>query len=239
MKLLNPKYLIAIFSILLSVTKTNAQWSVLGTKTDTTFKNRAISSVITDVNGNVYAASHDFTYLNRKSYVNKWNGTQWILLGDTTIFNNIVKEIAVDASGNVYAGGYFTNSSGNRYVAKWNGKEWSELGKNVYTFNSLINTVITDNKGNVYAAGAFYNNSGTIGKMYVAKWDGISWSELGGKNTSTFNSFIHKITSDANGNIYAAGYFSNENGYTYVAKWNGKEWSELGGKNTSDRKSVV
>jgi hypothetical protein len=71
----------------------------------------------------------------------------------------------------------------------------------------------------------------------VAKWNGTSLAELGGSNTSTFNELIYSITTDASGNLYAAGGFTNgtssRNGNFYVAKWSGSAWSELGGNNTS------
>ena len=92
--------------------------------------------------------------------------------------------------------------------------------------NSSISTICSDSSGNIYAAGYFDNSSG---KKYVAKWDGTSWSELGGLNGLAANSDIRSICSDASGNIYAAGDFINSAGKKYVAKWNGISWSELGG----------
>src|ERR1041384_5169419 len=58
-----------------------------------------------------------------------------------------------------------------------------------------------------------------------------SWSELGGLNGLAANAFINSVCSDASGNIYAAGYFTNSSGNWYVAKYNGSAWSELGGLN--------
>ena len=40
--------------------------------------------------------------------------------------------------------------------------------------------------------------------------------------------FIYSITADRQGNVYAAGRFTNAAGAYYVAKWNGHAWSELG-----------
>src|SRR6478736_5329629 len=71
-----------------------------------------------------------------------------------------------------------------------------------------------------------------------------SWSELGaGANALNPNDAIQAMCSDASGNIYAAGRFTNTNGKYCVAKWNGSSWSELGaGANAlnanSDIKSI-
>jgi Secretion system C-terminal sorting domain len=54
---------------------------------------------------------------------------------------------------------------------------------------------------------------------------------LGGTNSLGANSPIYSICSDASGNIYAAGEFTNSSGNGYVAKYNGSVWSELGGLN--------
>jgi hypothetical protein len=70
------------------------------------------------------------------------------------------------------------------------------------------------------------------GNKYVAKWNGTTWSELGGSNTLAANNPIYRICSDIAGNVYAAGYFTNASGNKYVAKWDGANWSELGGSNS-------
>ena len=69
--------------------------------------------------------------------------------------------------------------------------------------------------------------------LFAATKTNAQWIELGGTNNSTFNSYVEIITTDASGNVYAAGGFTNANGYGYVAKWNGTAWSELVGSNGS------
>jgi|GEM_PF-4291461 len=90
-------------------------------------------------------------------------------------------------------------------------------------FNGSINCQVTDDNGNLYVAGYFTNQNR---KYYVAKWDGVSWSVLGGENNSTFNSPIESIISDDKGKLYVCGQFSNQNGKAYIAKWDGSKWIE-------------
>src|SRR5437763_1666298 len=66
-----------------------------------------------------------------------------------------------------------------------------------------------------------------------------SWSELGGLNGLAANDWINSVCSDASGNIYAAGWFSNSSGNRYVAKYNGSSWSELGGLNGLAANGVI
>lgn len=56
------------------------------------------------------------------------------------------------------------------------------------------------------------------------------WKKVGDLNA---NDMIWSLASDGSGNIYAAGYFTNGQGYRYVAKWNGTSWSELGNLNAN------
>ncbi len=230
---------VALF-MLLFATKAQAQitnqWIEVG-GTNTSTLNGPITSLVTDASGNVYAVG-GFTNDSGKSYVAKWDGSSWQELGGTnsSTFNSGIACLTTDAGGNVYAvavGGFTNGSNGKHYVAKWNGSSWQELGgTNSSTFNSFILSLATDAGGNVYAAGEFFNGSR---KPYVAKWNGSSWQELGGSNSYTFssNGYIRSLTTDAGGNVYAAGDFKNGNGNNYVAKWNGSSWQELGGTNSS------
>ncbi len=84
--------------------------------------------------------------------------------------------------------------------------QWSIVG-NYPTegiFKSYINSLTTDNSGNLYANRGAMNDSGKYYE-YVAKWNGSSWSELGGTNNSHFNWSIECLTTDAKGNLYAGG----------------------------------
>ncbi len=223
----------ALIALSFLVSNANAQWAQLGNSPNGDFNN-FIGCLTKDKNGNLYATGGRMNG-NGKQYVAKWNGSSWSELGGTnnSMFNSSIVTIATDAGGNVYAAGNFTNGIGKQYVAKWNGSTWSELGgTNNSTFNNAITRLTTDVGGNVYAAGQFKNYNGNY---YVAKWNGNNWSELGGTNNSMFNGSygIQTLTTDAGGNVYAAGYFTNSNGKYYVAKWNGSGWSELGGINAS------
>jgi ribosomal protein S19 len=146
---------------------------------------------------------------------------------------------------NIYAAGEFYNDSLNYYVAKWDGNSWSELGgRNSLAANEMILSISGDKNGNVFAAGLFTNGlSSQTGKNYVAKWNGLNWSELGGRNGLAANATIQSIQIDKNNNVYAAGIFTNDSvwpsGKHYVAVWNGSNWSEVGGRNALSANSHI
>lgn len=221
----------AAITILISQ-KANAQWNEVGAGATALNANENISAITTDAFSNVYVAGI-FSNASGKKYVAKWNGTNWSELGtgaSALNANGSITCLTKDSKGNIYAAGHFKNAGNKNYVAKWDGTNWSELGTGSSALNASgwINCLSTDAAGNIYAAGAFTN----VGPLnnYVAKWDGSSWSEIGGAGATSLkaNSQIMSVTTDAAGNVYAAGVFSNSSGHFYVAKWDGTNWTELG-----------
>ncbi|MEY2828341.1 MAG: hypothetical protein RIQ33_199 [Bacteroidota bacterium] len=176
-----------------------------------------------DASGNIYVAG-DFVNSSFNYYVAKYNGTSWSELGgnNSLAANNNIGSISTDAAGNVYAMG-FTNGSGNYYVAKYNGTTWSETGgtNSLSTFvnnpNMTVHAMCSDASNNIYLS--IGKVIGLTGRYYIAKYDGINWSELGGVNSFAADSFINTLTSDATGNIYTAGEFKNSSSRNYVAKF--------------------
>ena len=173
----------------------------------------------------------------------------WSKLGSgisgTNQYAGGVYAMCIDSNGYIYAAGDFyvdtipdTNYA--THVFKWNGTSWSELGTGISSPGSggtEVYALCADTNGNIYAAGLFYNDSGYY---YVAKWNGSSWSELGGMNTLHANGEILSICIDKYSNIYAAGTFSDTSGYLYVAKWDGTSWSEIGtGSNALKANSAI
>lgn len=105
-------------------------------------------------------------------------------------------------------------------------QSWSILGSgaNALKANGEIMALTADQAGNIYAAGNFRNNAGYV---YVAKWNGTTWTELQGLS-SLQPGYIFSLVSDPSGNIYAGGAYSNGIG-GFLAKWDGSNWTNLNG----------
>jgi hypothetical protein len=144
-------------------------WDMLGVP-DTAFMGGTITSITTDLKGNVYASPKN--QRNKLQYVIKWNGTSWSRLGtsfETNIYDPI-RNIEVDESGNIYAAGnaFKKGSSNYNSVNKWDGSSWSEIGSSdTFNFYDEIQSIAYDNKGTLYATGKIY----TEFKYYVAKYN--------------------------------------------------------------------
>jgi len=109
--------------------------------------------------------------------------------------------------------------------------QWSEhCFINNNPWQCRINCITNDVKGNLYTGGFLYND---YLKYYVAKWDGVSWSELGGTDSCYLNGQIFCITTDSKCNLYAGGIIHNDINNYCVSKWVDTAWVEVGGKNNS------
>ncbi len=188
-----------------------------------------IQTMIADSMGNIYIGGSvmDSTY-----FVAKWDGASWTRLGTSLSPRNQVLSLCLDPAGNLYAAGVLPDSTGHRFVSKWNGTSWTKLGIGTHALNpnSVINVLCSDAAGNIYAAGNFTDGpTDTSGYLYVAKWDGSNWTELGTGVCHAFegwNAQIYSLAIDHSGNIYAGGWVSRDS--DFVSKWDGVSWTKLG-----------
>lgn len=233
--------------IILSLSAMAQRWIELGTGGNSLNANSSIYSIVTDPAGDVYAAGAFTEETGTNSYVAFWNGSGWSELGTGAAAlnaNGPIYAINRDKFGNIYAAGNFLDSNARTCVMKWNGAQWTEVGKDTSALNTTapIYALATDAGGNVYAAGAFGDGLFSFANhYYVAVWNG-HWSELGFDSITGLNadSIIYALTFDPQGNLYAAGAFTDSNGYMYVAKWNGSAWSHLGtGSNALKANGVI
>ncbi len=157
--------------------------------------------------------------------VAKWNGREWRGLADN-IAGGVVA-LAWDGT-NLYVGGVFRSIGGINAsnVAKWDGTSWSPLGLGVHEWRTGIVGgpidlakvyALTVWDGSLYVGGEF-EIAGTLNTTNLARWNGMTWSAVGGRLPIVSalladEACLYAVTGGA------------------IACWNGTSWSPLGGTN--------
>src|SRR4029453_6197553 len=128
--------------------------------------------------------------------------------------------ITVNLGYEVYAAGQ--NAANGGCVWKWNDSAWIQIASP----DSRVTAVAT-NGTDLYVGGFFSSIGGIPGTTRIAKWNGSSWSSVGGGVTG--GGQVASIVISGS-DVYAAGQFFSMGGNPAdnVAKWNGSSWSALG-----------
>ena len=173
----------------------------------------------------------------------RWDGTQWSALGSgitsTTspgVFALAVFDDGSEAGPALYAGGRFTEAGGNpaSNIARWDGTQWSPLGNpESEGVNGSIFAlkVFDDGTGDALYAGGDFSAAAGISAIYIARWDGTSWSPLGsGMNGAVWALTVFDDGSGGGPAMYAGGGFTQAGGSpaSNIARWDGTQWSPLG-----------
>lgn len=174
----------------------------------------------------------------------KWDGTTWSSLGTGTANGVVGVVYDVIASGtDLYVAGTFLKAGGvtaNR-VAKWNGTAWSSLGTgkgNGINYDEVRALAMVGTT--LYAGGQFYE-AGGVPATGIAKWDGASWSAVGGGvATPTTGGSVNSLAVSGT-TLYVGGGFSFVGGVAAnnIAQWDGTAWSAVGAAATNGVNGIV
>ncbi|MBI3848096.1 MAG: hypothetical protein HY292_25960 [Planctomycetes bacterium] len=206
-------------------------WSALGTGVTLGRNYTSVQSlkVIDDGAGPALYVGGSFTNAGGVAANNiaRWDGATWSALGDG-VDSDVSDMVAFDDGSGpaVFVSGSFSHAGGvaANLIAKWNGTEWSALPSEVGSPGSY-NTVLTlevfdDGRGPaLYATGSF-RTAGGIDAQGIARFDGTSWSPLGGG--LNFGGQALAVFDDGSGPaLFAGGGFTLAGGVpaSYLAKW--------------------
>ncbi len=168
--------------------------------------------------------------------VGAWDGNTWSALGSGFPFGGVRALHTHDEGGGtlLYAGGEFTTAGGAnaRGIARWDGTFWFSLGTGVSGGGARVEAMTTfdDGTGSVLIAGGSFTAAGGHPAFNVARWDGNSWSMLGGGVTGIVRALA--VFDDGSGAaLYVAGSLTAAGGIpaSGIARWNGSAWSVIPG----------
>ena len=223
----------------------NSTWTAL---LPGTFPALASLGVFDDGSNPVLAivAIAEFLPSSRTSVIQQWDGASLSDMG--VIFGDIQALVTFDdgsgpklyVGGNFRIGGTWPQGDGGvaAHVARWNGSAWSPVGTDPVAAGSDGNIqaleVFDDGTGEALFAGGKTSAGGGTHRPWLGKWDGNSWSEVGGGLVGSFEGaqvLDLEPFDDGTGNaLYVSGGFSEAGGQPIsgLVRWNGQEWSSVG-----------
>jgi trimeric autotransporter adhesin len=136
----------------------------------------------------------------------------------------------------LYAGGSFKTANGVNVlrIAKWDGTHWAPVGNGLDNVGGVLSMAsFDDGSGNALYVGGTFETASGVPAPGIAKWNGSTWSGVGGGLTGGFllSVWALAVFDDGSGPaLYATGNFDTAGGVVvhHVARWNGSSWSALG-----------
>lgn len=221
-----------------------SSWTQVGGLLDVnTNKDATYPALKLDASGNPVVVWKELDSSTSKIYAKRWNGSAWVLIGSSALSGSLGAEapaLALDGSGNpVVAWRVFSTSPlfSNIQVARWDGSAWVNVGGKLDVndsgntdFAAFNPSVGLTSSGNPVVA--WSESDGSSRNIYVKRWDGSAWTQVGGKLdvSSAQNAFTPAIALDSSGNPVVAWNEAGTGsaGSVYVKRWNGAVWAQIG-----------
>jgi trimeric autotransporter adhesin len=174
----------------------------------------------------------------------RWDGAQWSAVGSGVSGSCNVLLVYDDGTGTaLYAGGTFSSAGGmlgTARIARWRGTNWQGLGGGIDgPSNPRVNALAAydDGTGVALYAGGNFSTAGLATARNLAKWNGSTWSPVGG---GTDNTVIRMaLFDDGRGSaLYLGGSFVSVGSpigpapglvVNQIARWDGQVWEDLQG----------
>ena len=218
-----------------------------------------IPAIKLDHSGNPVVSWCDNTSGHYQIYIRKWSGSSWNEIGngsasgggisngttsDCTVHSLIINDADYPVASWVYYG-----APGNPeiYVKQWNGSNWTEVGSGSASGGGISNNSGTSGSNEIALGknGEYFvawedNTSGNY-EIYVKKWNGTAWVEVGsgsasggGISNNSGNSSCPSIVVNSMGYPVVAWQDTSGGDWEiYIKQWNGTAWVEIGSGSAS------
>jgi len=205
-----------------------------------TNQSASFPSIALDSSGKPVVAWSETDGTSFNIYVKRWDGTAWQQVGATFLDVNTNKSVgspsmALDSSGKpVVAWGESDGTSDNIYVKRWDGTTWQQVGATFLDANTnkyaREPSIALDSSGQLVVA--WSESDGTSNNIYVKRWDGTTWQQVGATfldaNTNK-SAYEPSIALDSSGKpIVAWDEADGTSDNIYVKRWDGTTWQQVG-----------
>tara|TARA_R110000737_G_scaffold120671_4_gene153009 strand:- start:25375 stop:26715 length:1341 start_codon:yes stop_codon:yes gene_type:complete len=171
------------------------------------------------------------------SQIARWDGSAWQAVGGGLIggYTNAIKSF----QGDLIAAGYFDSASGvagSAKLARWDGSAWNSMDAQSEIFlNSFWDLEVYDDGvtgEQLYIAGNYGDLNGNAALDHIAKWDGTTYSAVGGTIGGAVPLIVldvHQADLGSGNHLFAGGRFLTIGGGAAlnVAEWDGTSWSAM------------
>jgi hypothetical protein len=203
--------------------------------------------------GTPYVAWEDPRSGNYEIYVRRWNGSVWEEVGTGSASGGGVSNnesysrfpwLAIAPDGTAYIAWHDMRGGGleiaDIYVRRWNGSAWQEVGTGSASEGGISNTgsaydptLAVAPDGTPYVTWCDESSGGW--QIYVRRWDGSAWQEVGvgsasggGVSDNSGRSEAPVLSIAPDGTPYVAWEDYADGDYEiYVRRWNGESWEEV------------
>jgi hypothetical protein len=210
------------------------------------------ASIAVAPNGDIYVTWRDDSSGNLEIYVKRWDWNSWEEVGTGSASGGGISQnsgtsdtptIAISENGVPYIAWHdLTSGDDEIYVRRWNGSVWEEVGTGSAIGGGISNntgessfpviTIVPDETPYI----TWFDNTGGNYEIYVRRWNGSSWEEVGtgsasggGISNNADTSWFPAMAIDQNGLPYISWHDVTSGDFEiYVRRWNGANWVEVG-----------
>ena len=180
----------------------------------------------------------------------EYDGSLWVQMGQSipgiydAFIGTYIEKVVINSTGDIIA---FSSPRGGAYgvirVLKWDGVQWNQLVDNLVDaveidggigFGAIGRGLTLNSSGDTIA---FNDVSGDMifgydSKVFIFKYDGISWSKLGNtiEKDNTGPTYGHQLSLNADGGRIVLSDYSDLDdrpGYVEVYEYNGTYWEKI------------
>jgi hypothetical protein len=213
---------------------------------------KALSLVLDGNDYPVVAWTDAVDMSNSEIYIKRWNGSTWVEVGAGSASGGGISDnggyaydpsLAAAPDGTLYVA-WSDDSAGDSeiYVLRWNGNSWEEVGVGSASEGGISNNNGSSGQPSLAVAPdgipyvAWCDDSAGDSEIYMRRWTGNSWEEIGigsasegGISNNASTSYQPSLTVAPDGTLYVA--WSDgiaEDSEIYVQHWNGNNWEDVG-----------